>query len=123
MRKERYKGTPGLSWTYRVGRSALSRFLDHVALDSTTGCILWSGGLSRDGYGHFGTVSAHRFAYETFIGPVPPGLVLDHNCVTPNCVNPKHLNPCTQRENLFALHSKSVAKKNAMKTHCPLGHE
>lgn len=58
----------------------------------------------RLGYGVFNlngkVVQAHRFNYERFRGPIPPGLVLDHLCRNPACVNPEHLEPVTDRENL-----------------------
>lgn len=38
---------------------------------------------------------AHRFAYETLVGPLDEGLHLHHKCENPGCVNPKHLEPMT----------------------------
>lgn len=67
-------------------------------------CWLWLGAVAG-GYGRFAPanrvgVQAHRFAYELVIGPIPPGLVLDHLCNVQLCVNPQHLDPTTQRENV-----------------------
>jgi hypothetical protein len=64
-------------------------------------------------------VFAHRFAWETFVGPIPEGLVIDHvlaaGCTHRNCVNPDHLEPVTQLENMWrGLHTQ--------KTHCANGH-
>lgn len=42
--------------------------------------------------------SAHRFVYETLVGPVPDGHHLHHECQHPGCVNPAHLIPLTPRE-------------------------
>lgn len=67
-------------------------------------CWLWTGALQRDGYAHFTlnrkTISAHRFAYEKVIGPIPEGLDLLHSCDTRHCVNPAHLRPGTHQENM-----------------------
>lgn len=65
--------------------------------------------------------TAHRLVYESMVGPIPEGLVLDHLCRNRCCVNPDHLEPVTQRENV--LRGQGVAAKNAAKTHCPRGHE
>jgi hypothetical protein len=42
---------------------------------------------------------AHRFAYELLVGPIPPGLQLDHTCRNTLCVNPRHLEPVTNKVN------------------------
>lgn len=89
------------------------------------GCWLWTGP-SRDG--RYGTIRckgvvipAHRWAYEHFVGPIPPGLEPDHLCRNTFCVNPDHLEIVTPRENV--RRSESPPGINARKTHCIHGHE
>jgi len=90
-------------------------------------CWLWIGGLGGGGYGKLskgkkreGNVVAHIFAYETFVGPVPPGMELDHLCRNRTCVRPTHVEPVTHRENL--QRGDTFQARNARKTHCSKGH-
>jgi hypothetical protein len=68
------------------------------------GCWIWNGVVHKRGYGKFGVgvgnkPYAHRFSYEHFKGPIPPGLAIDHLCSVPLCVNPAHLEAVTTAEN------------------------
>ena len=101
------------------------RFWDKVErLDD--GCWLWTASTYGHGYGQFGQdgrkFAAHRIAYELLVGPIPQGLVLDHLCRVRHCVNPAHLRPCTNRENVLAEGSLSVAKRRAEQKTCAAGH-
>lgn len=117
--------------SFRTRTPLAERFFRHVTIDDIEKCWLWRGGKKKDGYGRTSfrfnssrgpTTSAHAFAYELVIGPIPRGLVLDHLCNVPACVNPYHLRPTTDRENtLRSLLSPSAV--NARKTHCVAGHE
>lgn len=86
-------------------------------------CWIWQGKL-KDGYGRFDfdgvTQRAHRVGYMLFVGPIPPGVVLDHVCRVRKCANPQHVEPVTQRENIMRG-SNHVAIR-ARTTHCPAGH-
>ena len=64
---------------------------------------------------------AHRVAYESVHGPVSRSLVIDHLCRNRWCCNPDHLEAVTQRENI--LRGSGASARNAVKTHCPNGHE
>lgn len=76
------------------------------------GCWLWlggdDGGSDEYGVGGYGRIlrpgtrrvmPAHRYVFETFKGPIPPGFDVDHFCakwapdprVIRKCVNPDHL--------------------------------
>lgn len=85
------------------------------------GCWRWTGatgGARNHLYGVANGTTAHRVAYEFFVGPIPTGMVLDHLCRNTMCVNPEHLEPVTQRENLERGQGRSRAS-----THCKNGHE
>lgn len=75
--------------------------------DSDTGCHLWLGATSTDGYGHIQWNGrprpVHVAFWEQSFGPVPAGLVLHHRCECKRCVNPAHLEPMT-RDAHIALH-------------------
>src|SRR6185369_13442505 len=81
--------------------AAQERFWSKV--DASGDCWIWRGTDDGKGYGvmHLGrtTTTAHRFAYTLLVGPIPPGLQIDHLCRNRACVNPDHMEPVTQRVN------------------------
>jgi hypothetical protein len=111
--------TSGDDGRYRSERSEAERFWSKVDRTDSSGCWLWLGQRNAWGYGHFrrtvvlGTyvaVKAHRYAYTLAIGPIPPGLTLDHLCGRPACVRPDHLEPVTNAENLRRRHARRRAE-------------
>lgn len=70
-----------------------NRFLSKV--DKRSGCWVWTGRITEQGYGQFAVKSkpraAHRVSFELFNGPIPEGKIVRHRCDNPICVNPKHL--------------------------------
>lgn len=88
------------------------RFLSKVEKTST--CWLWTAGGFRAGYGSFsigprghrGERLAHRWAYELFVGPIPLGLSVCHQCDVPRCVNPAHLWLGSHAENVADMYRK-----------------
>lgn len=88
---------------------------------------MWTGTKQKNGYGYTGwdvggkrkNVRVHRLFYETFVGPIPEDLEIDHICQVKLCVNPLHLRAVTHQENLKTRNHRGPAKK----THCKRGHE
>lgn len=115
-----------LNGRYKRGLSVDERFWSKVE-KSPEGCWQWTAStVPGTGYATFYVsaqeprVNTHRWAYERFVGIVPPGLHLDHLCRNRSCVNPEHLEPVTPQVN--TLRGISFAAENAAKTACPQGH-
>ena len=88
-------------------------------------CWEWTASHNWLGYSQFRLgprmVGGHRFAYELLVEPIPAGLDIDHLCRNRGCVNPAHLEPVTERVNVFrGIGNPTV--ENTKKTHCPQGH-
>lgn len=87
----------------------MSRFLEKhwksVSPEPNSGCWLWIGSTTREGYGRAHlrrgkTVAAHRKAFQMDTGAViPRSMHLDHLCRVRCCVNPDHLEVVTARVN------------------------
>lgn len=102
--------------------------LEHVLAQSIpvteSGCWIWLG-TEVNGYGQIKvngrSTLAHRYVYEQLVGPIPPGLDMDHLCRVTQCINPNHVEPVTTQVNI--LRGISPAALHAKKTHCDRGHE
>ncbi len=103
------------------------------------GCIWFTGQVGSHGYGVVWRPPlkrrAHRSAYELFIGPIPDGFTVDHechnrdetcpggpSCLHRRCVNPEHLAVKSNGANSHASPN-TLQSLNAAKTHCIHGHE
>jgi hypothetical protein len=92
-------------------------------------CWLWLGAINRRGYPYVKwrgrARRAHRLAYAEYIGPIPDGLELDHECKRKRCINPWHLAPVTHAVNMArgieAIRA-GVIRRTTAKTHCRNGH-
>lgn len=74
-------------------------------------CLIWQGAVGSGGsYGVYRGgdmipgrgrrhVYVHRAIWEALRGPIPDGLVIDHECNTPLCCNVEHMKVTTQAEN------------------------
>lgn len=90
-----------------------------------TECWLFAGKITEREYGMIYDGEkwrvAHRVVYESLVGEIPDGLVLDHLCRVKQCVNPEHLEPVPHRIN--TLRGIGPTAVNKTKTHCINGHE
>jgi hypothetical protein len=91
------------------------RFLEKVKRNPKTGCWIWQAATNEKGYGQFrlkGKIKkAHRASYEIFVGPIPRGKTVDHNCRNIICVNPKHLELVTLHENVMREKASQAKEK------------
>lgn len=132
--KKRGEYTPPLKNTEHPGERVLR------SVEKTPGgCWLLTGTLHK-GYGvtvvrdDGGRIQPHRAVYEFLVGPIQPGMELDHICHTQDktcqggasckhrrCVNPDHLEPVAGEVN--NARSNSPTAINARKERCIRGHE
>lgn len=119
--------------TKRPTRPAEERFWAKVDKGGPDECWLWNAGLTAQGYGgfhpvHGETILAHRYAYQSQVGPIENGDVVDHTChngqscppgpcIHRLCCNPSHLDATTNADNVNRSHNSNIKK-----THCPEGH-
>ena len=76
-------------------KTILERFQEKYIAVPESGCLLWEGCFTSDGYGQLKVkgkmMKAHRVSWELHKGPIPGGLQVCHKCDTPACVNPDHM--------------------------------
>ena len=80
------------------------RIRNAVIIHPETQCWEWQRATVNNGYGqlHYQgrTTTAHRVAYQLWVGEIPKGGVIMHQCDNPPCCNPAHLKLGTQRDNM-----------------------
>ncbi len=101
-----------------------------------SGCWMIDGA-SRNGYGKIWVDGhgeyAHRMAYLAWVGPIPEGFEIDHQCHNADptcpagskcehrrCINPEHLDAVPHRTNM--LRGKTPSGDNYRKDSCDRGH-
>lgn len=87
-----------------------------------TGCRFWVQKPDRDGYTRVKfqgkRYGAHRLAYEAFVGNIPDGFDVHHDCGYAHCVNPLHLRALS-KEDHRALHAdvEALRESNACRVY------
>jgi hypothetical protein len=81
--------------------------------ESPTGCWLWTGHRTDEGYGRARWLgrdyAAHRLVWRVLRGELKRTQDLHHTCNTAACVRPAHLQPMSPKEHT-ALHSQQRRK-------------
>ncbi len=97
-----------------MATDVLQRLAQRVVPEPNSGCWLWDGLTTHNGYGRIGVNGrdqrAHRVSYELHCGPIPEGAVGCHRCDIPACVNPAHLFLGTVKDNVFDRSQKGRGK-------------
>jgi hypothetical protein len=106
------------------GRTLVERFEQKFIPEPNSGCWLWIGSLTHDGYGRIKvngkSRSAQRVAHRIYKGTIPDGMEIDHKCHVTCCVNPDHLEAVTPIVNFER--SRNAARANMLKQECAKGH-
>lgn len=115
----------------RVSAKLLTRIFSHITVKNMgykTPCWLYTqtnGVIKPTQYCHFSIKRIgyllHRLMYTLFVGTAEPHLQCDHLCRMRACCNPSHIEVVTVLEN--NLRGTGIVALNAVKTHCPQGHE
>lgn len=117
-----YRVVDGLALSPEIVSKLKTRLPDRPQ----AGCWKYAGQKARDGYGQFRAngrrYSAHRIAYTAFVGEIPDGMLVLHECDNPSCCNPRHLSVGDQSKNMADC-VRRKRHKEALKTHCSNGHE
>jgi hypothetical protein len=83
-------------------RKPVDERLSNYIVDEN-GCHIWQGYKNQDGYGSVRDdskmVLTHRVAYAHKHGPIPPWLMVCHDCGDRACINPDHLYLGTAKDN------------------------
>lgn len=96
--------------------------LDRAEHDLNTGCALWTGAISSNGYGWLQRggkhITAHRVAYCEANNVTPdelgPAKVVRHKCDTRLCVNPAHLEIGSSVDNTRDRHERGRDAKGEL---------
>lgn len=98
--------------------SAKARFEENFTVGPVNECWLWHGTAwtTGSGYGAFWmndhVHSAHRAAWEIYMGRIPRGKYVAHECKNRLCVNPQHLFLCDKETSLAYASIKAKEKRD-----------
>lgn len=106
-------------------RGSLEERLLARRIKTANGCWEYDGYHDKFGYGRMARnrrmPRVHVVSYETFVGPVPAGLQVDHLCCNKGCFNPEHLEAVTCSENVQRAYANGL-HPDRKRSHCFRGH-
>jgi hypothetical protein len=86
------------------------RYWAKVNKTDPSGCWMWSGLKSKEGYGRFyferRRFFAHRISWFWHFGAIPDEVLICHTCDQPSCVRPDHLWVGNDTANIADRHRK-----------------
>lgn len=95
--------TQSANWK-KIARERLAARAERVP---ETGCLIWSGARTANGYGGITylakTYTVHRLAWLVHRGPIPFGLHVCHTCDNRLCLEPGHLFLGTAQQNTIDM--------------------
>lgn len=89
--------------------------MDNFEIVTETGCWIWLGRWSSNGYALIKRKPGHRFMWEMFRGPIPTGMCVCHKCDTPPCINPDHMFIGTHQDNMADMARKGRRRSGGRK--------
>lgn len=100
----------------RSPRLPLAEYLEQNSIpEPNTGCILWTGAVSENGYAQVSeggrNRNGHRIAWVLQNGDIPDGLVVRHRCDTRPCINVDHLELGTHADNMRDMKERGRAPR------------
>ncbi len=105
-----------------MNKTVLERFEDKFT--KGPGCWNWTASFKDGRYGSFRlngpAIRAHRASYNLYIGPIPNGWVVCHDCNNTKCVNPGHLYLGTQQDNIAQMVREGRQARGEKKKDCKL---